>query len=425
MRFNKNYFKLGIFFFVLLGSAITVFTVWAACTEVCLDFDDDGYGSPASGACPEPGFDCDDSNDLITTGTPEIPLNGNCQGGVDDDCDGYIDCEDSGCFADVACASAPALFCSGGGCNAGDGEDCNNCWSDCFTWGNGVCDEACGECPSGTRENLLECGCGNGTMECGEECDDNNNNNGDGCDALCVLEVAPVCNDGDSDGFDDCAVGDVGDDGNQLDCNDGDFDINPGVAEQCDAVDWNCSGDDVEGLDLELCERACLAANSDYRWSFNGGSLNCCGNDAGGGNPYEVNEFTCDGVSDNDCDGVPDATDSDCTGTCNDTGENDWTNIMTLGDCDQCDYDGDDTGLQSNWAGEWLATYPATPEMADQCDSDCNSGLAATVHIDDYEPLEVSCGDFIDNDCDGNIDTGAGCSNSCELPMTLSCTLFP
>jgi cysteine-rich repeat protein len=30
--------------------------------------------------------------------------------------------------------------------------------------------------------------CANGTVEVGEQCDDGNTNNGDGCDSICMLE---------------------------------------------------------------------------------------------------------------------------------------------------------------------------------------------------------------------------------------------
>ncbi len=43
---------------------------------------------------------------------------------------------------------------------------------------------------------LGEPSCGNGTLEVGEECDDGNNTNGDGCASDCTIEVTQVCGDG-------------------------------------------------------------------------------------------------------------------------------------------------------------------------------------------------------------------------------------
>lgn len=59
------------------------------------------------------------------------------------------------------------------------------------------------------------CPCGNGVLDIGEQCDDGNNLNGDGCDQNCSLES--YCGDGIIDGLEQC------DDGNQINedgCND-------------------------------------------------------------------------------------------------------------------------------------------------------------------------------------------------------------
>lgn len=56
----------------------------------CLDNDEDGYGDPACG-----GDDCDDSNPGVNPGTAEVCTEGD---GVDDDCDGLIDGEDPDCI---------------------------------------------------------------------------------------------------------------------------------------------------------------------------------------------------------------------------------------------------------------------------------------------------------------------------------------
>jgi cysteine-rich repeat protein len=51
--------------------------------------------------------------------------------------------------------------------------------------------------------------CGDGALDAGEECDDGNNVNGDGCSAVCTLE--PFCGDGTVDAGEEC------DDGNNAD----------------------------------------------------------------------------------------------------------------------------------------------------------------------------------------------------------------
>ena len=49
--------------------------------DACTDRDGDGYGSPASSACPHAALDCDDTRAAVHPGHPEVPANG-----LDDDC---------------------------------------------------------------------------------------------------------------------------------------------------------------------------------------------------------------------------------------------------------------------------------------------------------------------------------------------------
>ena len=50
----------------------------------CLDFDNDGYGAPASDDCTNEEADCDDNDAAIYPGAPEI-----CNG-IDSNCDGRV-----------------------------------------------------------------------------------------------------------------------------------------------------------------------------------------------------------------------------------------------------------------------------------------------------------------------------------------------
>lgn len=74
--------------------------------------------------------------------------------------------------------------------------------------------------------------CGNGRLELGEECDDNNTISGDGCNASCANEVAAVCGDGILQAGEQC------DDGNQFN--------DDGCSSQCQnepprSTSWRCA----------------------------------------------------------------------------------------------------------------------------------------------------------------------------------------
>lgn len=58
-------------------------------------------------------------------------------------------------------------------------------------------------------EELSPIACGNGTVETGEQCDDGNRTNGDGCSAQCTIVVppGPVCGDGIVEGGEACDDG--------------------------------------------------------------------------------------------------------------------------------------------------------------------------------------------------------------------------
>jgi lysophospholipase L1-like esterase len=153
-----------------------------------------------------------------------------CDNGIDDDCDGIIDCLDPDCVDDPSCP------CNNDGvCN--EGEDCQNCPGDCSGGQGGTCDACfkgkcdgicnpkkegpeCADCASfccglDTCDPELcgsDCGspitvCGNGIIETGEECDDGGESAT--CDIDCTLAVC-------GDGLPNQAAGEECDDGNTI-----------------------------------------------------------------------------------------------------------------------------------------------------------------------------------------------------------------
>ena len=60
-------------------------------TDCCMDMDGDGYGNPVSPYCTFLQWDCDDTDPLVYPGYPESTKMGNCDDGKDNDCDGMVD----------------------------------------------------------------------------------------------------------------------------------------------------------------------------------------------------------------------------------------------------------------------------------------------------------------------------------------------
>ncbi|MCK5211390.1 putative metal-binding motif-containing protein, partial [Candidatus Parcubacteria bacterium] len=299
------------------GYAISGVPVCAV--DVCLDFDDDGYGSPGSALCTDgPETDCNDTDPDVQFGGPE-----DCTNFLDDDCDSFVDCFDSDCFGSPACTG---FLCVPNGCGGGcpsfctvlEDPDCPPCTS-----GNGCCDEGCSfaqdsDCPITCTPN----GCDNGCLGCTPAED------GDcagcasdifgccptGCTrSLGDMDCPEICTDADGDGQNayDALLCPSG-----SDCDDSNGNIYTGAFEDCDGLDNNCSDPDHtdginpvdidEGWSDENCDWVCVT--SGYDWSGNGlPALNCCGNDPLEASPYQAFENVpidlCSDLNDNDCDG--------------------------------------------------------------------------------------------------------------------------
>lgn len=121
-----------------------------------------------NGSCESGENQCNCSADC---GTPPAGES-NCADGVDNDCDGATDCNDSDCSADPNCAS----FCGDGTCDPG--EDQCNCPTDCGTppaTETNCADGIDNDCDGATDGDDSDCQagtiCGNGVCEGnGEDC---------------------------------------------------------------------------------------------------------------------------------------------------------------------------------------------------------------------------------------------------------------
>ncbi len=200
--------------------------------DVCaeLGFYGDGFcdlGLVQYGVCLKPDPDC-------------IASESDCANGRDDDGNGLIDCEDPVCADTPPCWDSP--LCGNGvreageECDIGDlgGETCQSlgfaggtllCAQEC-TFDTSQCyasgGEICNNDLDDDGDGLVDCEdpdcfqvpgacsiCGNGILETGEECDDGNTVDGDGCSSDCRIEQpsGEICNNGlddDGDGLIDC-----------------------------------------------------------------------------------------------------------------------------------------------------------------------------------------------------------------------------
>lgn len=219
----------------------------------------DGFVNAAAGE------QCEDGNDTAGDGCTACRFD--CS--TDTDCDDKNDCTTDTCAkTDGKGTCSHALATAGAACKQADGAD-------------GICKES----------TCVAAGCGNGVKDAGEECDDGNTDDNDGCTAACKLTcksdadcddgdkctgtatcdksdpAKPVCKAGTpvscakkgscgADGTCDpatgaCTYADADKDGVtcDTDCNDADPATYPGAAECKDGKDNDCNGKKEDSVD--------------------------------------------------------------------------------------------------------------------------------------------------------------------------------
>ncbi|MHB8876172.1 MAG: Ig-like domain-containing protein, partial [Myxococcaceae bacterium] len=330
---------------------------------------------------------------------------GLCGDGLDNDCDGKIDC------ADPDCQLAP-----GGSCGTGNGFRCSTA-STCLCSGNGGAPQATETTCNDGHDNDCD-----GLSDCADPgCRPVGNTLGLVCDATGNTCSNPVA------GVSSCNVCS----GNGGQVQSAEFSCGDTKDNDCDGL-IDCLDPNCGALACTSTGKRCVAATS---------TCECPG-------PESLGETTCGDGLDNDCDGQADCTDQNCqpisgnpAGVCSTTGKF----CTTTGTC-QCSGNG---GTAEVTEGLTAGARTCGDGRDNDCDgvSDCAdpncrpvpptvpgkdcsqpAGTPATIgKICDItsqcicpggQAAEVSCADGSDNDCDGLVD----CADPSCLSQTCSST---
>ena len=242
----------------------------------------------------EVGEQCDDDNVVSGDGcTGDCRIEGGgpvCGNGIleyTEGCDDGNTVSGDGCTADCeredGCGNGELAAheqCDDGNNISGDG-----CSAGCtveFICGNNVCDSDKGETCSFCPRDCCPL-CGNGRLDAGEQCDDDNNENGDGCSRGCL----------DEDGIPECGngiweLGEECDDGNLIihdGCSDvcekeftcGDGECTSDMGETCQRCPFDCCPSCGNGVlqPGEQCDTTALNDRTCEYFGYTGGTLGC------------------------------------------------------------------------------------------------------------------------------------------------------
>ncbi|MBI4153748.1 putative metal-binding motif-containing protein, partial [Candidatus Woesearchaeota archaeon] len=439
------------------------------CSPLFQDNDDDVYcidlSDNESTSCNEKPKDCDDQNSKINPGAAEVcdNIDNNCDGQVDEDgiCANYLYiCKDSepniaeaGCLRpwctcavdDTECSNpgrrilgctvpqlrlenlavgvqdAYAYFCNpnDGSCeNAslfaeGDFKICNSTESLCEDGEDNDCD---GNIDS-VDEDCFSCQPGECRLIDQQWCDDTGNlisenycQQCSGLDASCQGEAEP-CDAGERSCGSGCLPGACDISANKV-CNENGYWASAGYEAQCSVNDSEFSTTSCTpgACDTEA-DKTCLS-DLGPDWTAN----LFCGDDR-----------TCGDTYDSECNAACAANSCDVSSNTFCTSSEAWS---TSGYCSQCGFTDADCGI--------LACEEGTCDYSSH--KYCEGGLWVDASVDEYcsvcgnaqDPLhfcscapvssnETNCGDFSDDDCDGNVD----CSDSDCDPNSAICLSPP
>lgn len=316
-------------------------------TTFYLDGDGDGVGSSATQtACFLPaGYvtstgDCDDANTAIYAGAQEI-----CDG-LDNDCDGDTDDDDSGIVGQVA------FYVDGDSDGFGAGVaqmSCNQPLGYVTTTGD------CDDSSVVINPNATEV-CDSIDNDCDGDIDD---------DDASITGQTTYFEDSDSDGYGSTVSQTVCNQPSgfvtvQGDCNDGDGLINPIASEICDSIDNDCDGD-IDDADGSVTGQSTFYLDGD---ADGFGTLSSFVESCSAVSGYVANASDCDDGDASEYPGVTWYSDSDGDGFGNSSSSfscsrNSGSDVQNSGDCN------DGNG----------SINPGAPEQCDLADNNCNGAV--------------------------------------------------
>jgi predicted outer membrane repeat protein len=296
-------------------------------------------------------------------------------------------------------------------------------------------------------DGVLDCDAdddGHLSLTCGgDDCDDLNPDASpseleacDGLDNDCDGQTPRDEVDADDDGLAPC----------EGDCDDLAPFVHPGAAELCDGLDNDCDGalpPEEEDGDLDG-QSGCDGDCDDEDGSVDGldvdgdGATACDGDcdDGDAGVGPGANDV-CDGVQDNDCDGLVDPQESDqdgeglspCDGDCDDADPavHPWAIEVCNGLDDDCDGNTDDIDADGDGAialacggtdcdDDDPALLPGQPELCDGLDNDCDPATdeATDLDGDSFSLCDGDCDEADDQRSPGAADLCGGQDEDCS-----------
>ncbi len=351
-----------------------------------------------------------------------VEVNEGCDDGNTTSGDGCTDI----CLLELGEACTISSVCASNSCDPVD--------STCVCDENADCPGTAPVCKLSTDPNLcVVAGCGNGVIEAGEACDDDNKDNGDGCNSVCLLEIGESCPSGSTtcaSGFCDlvgtlCACDEIADCPMGKLCNflaDPNVCVDPGCGNGVVETGEGC--DDGNTNSSDGCTNACLREIGESCTLSNTCASGFC----------DSTDNTCACDQSADCSGVLICNTVASPNICVNPGCGNFVVESTEG-CDDGNTtagDGCDIACMIELGNACTTSTSCATGLCDgnvcvcDQDADCSAGEICNTNADPNVCVVAGCGNGVveaNEGCDdGNTLPGDGCDVSCAKELGQTCT---